>query len=111
VTKDLVNVQVNQNKTALLLQRWRFLCAELIELLSCFETKLTSTGIPVSENLGAEGSCGQSNRSKFVASLVATRKMFVKMFNVTVDVFLTRIDNTGKHESTLLTRIDVFDTN
>ncbi len=35
VTNNLVNVWVNQNKTALLLQRWRFLCAELIELLSC----------------------------------------------------------------------------
>jgi hypothetical protein len=74
--KDLVNVRVNQMKTNYFAapEVEVLVCKALIKLLGCSQTELTSTGNPVSEALRVEGSCGQSNRSKCVASLVATRK-------------------------------------
>ncbi len=62
-----------------------------IELLSCSLTKLTSTGGPVSETLGVEGSCVQSNRSN-VLQFVNNTKMFVKMFDSTVSVFKLEVN-------------------
>jgi hypothetical protein len=67
------------------------LCECLVEQkVSCSLTKLTSTGGPVSETLGVEGSCVQSNRSN-VMQFVNNTKMFVKMFDLTVRVYKLEI--------------------
>ena len=63
------------------------MCAELIELLSCTETELTSTEETISETLRNGGSCVQSNRSNVLQFENNTKNYLFKMFNLTVNVF------------------------